>query len=147
MSNQKLEFDDGLFVFETVMRVRNTEIDGAQHVTLEALTALLCEARLRFLYAKGIQEVNADHQGLIVDELHLSIGSRVRAREELLLEVGVEPLYDNGGNLLIKITRMQTGEVVAKARQHFVNYDFRLNKATGLDSTIKEALYPHLFRL
>ena len=65
-------------------------------------------------------------------------------REELLFEVGVEPSYDDGSHIEIKVTRMQTGETVAKARKHFVNYDFRLNKVTALDSTIKEALYPPL---
>ena len=151
MSNQELNFDDGVFVFETVMRVRNTEIDMGQHLTLESLTGLLTEALQRFLYAKGIKEISADHQGLIINELQLSIFSCVRAREELLFEVGVEPLVepliDNGGNIVFKATRMHNGEIVAKARQHFVNYDFRLNKITTLDNTIKKALYPQLFEL
>ena len=132
MSNQELNFDDGIFVFETVMRVRNTEIDMGQHLALQSLTALLTEA---------------DHQGLIINKLQLSIFSCVRAREELLFEVGVEPLCDNGGNIVFKAMRMHNGEIVAKARQHFVNYDFRLNKITTLDNTIKKALYPHLFEL
>jgi len=146
VSKHELNFDNDLFVFETVMRVRHTEIDTGQYMTLESLTALLSEARLRFLYSKGIKEVNADYQGLVVDELQLHIMSRVRVREELLFEVGVEPLYDKGGNLITRVTRMYTGETVAKARQHFVNYDFRLNKTTPLDHMIKEALYPHLFK-
>lgn len=116
MSNQELDFDDSLFVFETVMRVRHTEIDRSQHISFEALTALLCEARHRFLHAKGIQDINADHRGLIIDGIQLTTNSRVRAREELLFEVGVEPLYDNGGHMIIKISRMYGGEVVAKAR-------------------------------
>ncbi|MEC7911096.1 MAG: hypothetical protein VYC46_05300, partial [Pseudomonadota bacterium] len=49
-------------VFETVMRVRHTEIDLGQHVTIESLTALLSEARLRFLHAKGIKEINLEKE-------------------------------------------------------------------------------------
>jgi len=147
VSKQALVFNDDLFVFEAVMRVRHTETDMNQYVTIESLTALLSEARLRFLYAKGIKEVNADHQGLIVDTLQLEITARIRVREALLFEVGVEPLYDNGGNIVMKVTRMHTGETVAKAKQHFVNYDFHLNKVTIIDNATKEALYPHLFRI
>ena len=84
---------------------------------------------------------------MIIDELQLSIVSRVQAREELLFEVGVEPLYDNGGTIVIKTTRMNTGEIVAKARQHFVNYDLQLNQPIALDKTMKEALYPYLYRI
>ena len=147
MSKQELDFDNDIFVFETVMRVRHIELDMAQYLTLESLTALLCEARQRFFYSKGIKEIDADYHGLIIDELQLSIVSRIRAREELLFEVGVEPLYDNGGTIVIKITRMHNGETVAKARQHFINYDFRLNKSIALDKIMKEALYPHLYRI
>lgn len=39
------------FVFETVMRVRNTEIGLGQHLTVENLVALITEARFRFLYS------------------------------------------------------------------------------------------------
>jgi len=147
VSKKELDFDNNIFVFETVMRVRHIELDMAQYLTLESLTALLCEARQRFFYSKGIKEIDADYHGLIIDELQLIIVSRIRAREELLFEVGVEPIYDNGGNIVIKVTRMHTGETVAKARQHFVNYDFRLNKSIALDKTMKEALYPNLYRI
>lgn len=147
MLKKELDFNNDIFVFETVMRVRHIELDMAQYLTLESLTALLCEARQRFFYSRGIKEINANYHGLIIDELQLSIVSRVQAREELLFEVGVEPLYDNGGTIVIKTTRMNTGEIVAKARQHFVNYDFRLNKSIALDKIMKEALYPHLYRI
>ena len=65
LAEQELTFADNIFVFETVMRVRNTEIDAGQHVTLEALTALLAEARARFLYSKGIQDINAERLHII----------------------------------------------------------------------------------
>ncbi len=147
MPKKEIRVDDDLLVFETVMRVRHTEIDTGQYMTIESLTALLTEAWLRFLYAKGIKEVNADYQGLIIDQLQLNISSRVQVREELLFEVGIEPMYDNGGYVEIKVSRLHTGDTVAKAKQHFVNYDFKSNQMTALDTATKKILYPHLFRI
>ena len=147
MAEQTFNFDDGVFVFETVMRVRNTEIDASQFLTFEALTAQLAEARARFLFSKGIKEVNSDFQGLMIDQLTLEVSSRVRAREELLFEIGVETLTDNGGTFAIKVTRMFDGSLVAKARKHFVNFDYRLNITTTLSAAIKEALNPEPFEL
>lgn len=147
MSDQELTFDDGVFVFETVMRVRNAEIDASQYLTLESMTALLAEARARFLYSKGIQKMNADHQGLMVDYLQLTIISQVRDREELLFEVGVEQLSDDDGLLAVKVTRMHDGSLVAKARKHFVNYDYRLNTISTITSSIQEALSPQPFEI
>lgn len=145
LTDQELTFNSGVFVFETVMRVRNTEIDVGQHLTLESLTALLTEARARFLYSKGIKEINADYQGLMIDSLQIRIVSRVRAREELLFEMGVEDLDDEGGDIAVKITRMYDGSLVAKARQHFVNYDYRLKKVVALNDLTKQSLAPQPF--
>nr|WP_227679865.1 thioesterase family protein [Psychrobacter frigidicola] len=147
MKDQELTFDDRVFVFETVMRVRNTEIDVGQHLTIEAQIALLAEARARFLYSKGIEEINADYQGLTVNNLQLSVVSRVRAREELLFEVGVEQLSENGGEIAIKVTRMHDSSLVALARQHFVGYDYRLNKVTAINSNMQDALSLQPFEL
>lgn len=62
MSTLSTNIEVAHFVFETVMRVRNTEIGLAQHLTVENLVALLTEARFRFLYSKSIKEVNAEYQ-------------------------------------------------------------------------------------
>lgn len=140
LTDQELKFDDEVFVFETVMRVRNTEIDVGQHLTLESLITLLAEARARFLYSRGIKEINSDYQGLIISNLQLNVVSRVRAREELLFEVGVEQISDKSGDMAIKVTRMYDGSLVAKARKSFIQYDYRSNKAISFHDDIKEAL-------
>lgn len=147
MSNQSLTFDDGVFVFETVMRVRNTEIDVGQHMTIEAMTSALSEVRARFFYSKGIKEINADYQGLMVDGLTLNMLGRIRAREEILFEVGVSELTDNDGMIAFKATRMFDGSIVAKAAMHFVNYDYRINKIMPLNATTKAALDQTPFEL
>ncbi|MDO5768926.1 MAG: thioesterase [Psychrobacter sp.] len=147
MSNQEIVFDDGVFVFETVMRVRNTEIDVGQYMTIEAMTSIISEVRARFFYSKGIKEINADYQGLIVDDLRLNMLSRVRAREELLFEVGVSEMSDQDGIIAVKATRMFDGSMVAKATMHFVNYDYRLNKVIALHPSSKQALDQTPFEL
>ena len=144
MIDEVLDLDEQIFVFETVMRVRNTEVDIGQHLTLEALTALISETRVRFLYSKGIKEIDADYQGLIVDDLQLNIVSLVRAREELLFEMGVSLLTGDGGNITTKVTRMYDGSTIAIAQQHFVNYDYRFNKVTTINNSINQALNQQL---
>lgn len=140
LTDQELTFDDGVFVFETVMRVRNTEIDVGQYLTLESLITLLAEARARFLYSKGINEINSEYQGLIVNDLQLNVISRVRAREALLFEVGIEQIAEKSGKMAIKVTRMYDGSLVAKARKGFIQYDYRSNKAISFNSDVKKAL-------
>ena len=55
MLKKELDFNNDIFVFETVMRVRHIELDMAQYLTLESLTALLCEARQRFFTLEALK--------------------------------------------------------------------------------------------
>lgn len=137
---RELNFDKALFIFETVMRVRSTEIDASQYLTIESLTELLSESRSRFLYSRGIKQISADLQGLIVNNLELNIFSLAREREELLFEVGVESVSNDGCDINIKVTRMYDDSLIAKSRQRFVNYDYRLQKITSLNNSTQQAL-------
>lgn len=147
MSNSEITFDEGVFVFETVMRVRTTEVNMAQHLTLASLTVLIAEAQERFLYSKGIKEVVSDYQDFCVDHSSLDYSSRVRAREELLFEVGVSEVTEDAGNIVFKVTRMYDGSLVAKARQHFILYDSRTEKPAKIAEIIRESLKPQPFEL
>lgn len=147
MSNQELVFTDETFVFETVIRVRSTEVDAGQYMTIEALTSVISEVRSRFFYAKGIKEMNAEYQGLVVDDLTLTMYSRVRVREELLFEVGILDLTYEDGCLAVKVSRMFDNSVIAKATLHFVNFDYRLNHIIAMNAETKEALDQTPFEL
>lgn len=147
MARNEISFNDSVFVFETVMRVRNTEVDAGQHISVEAMTSLLTEAKARFFYSKGIKTINADYQGLIVQDLALNFISRVRAREELLFEVGVDRLNEETGTMFIKVTRMYDGSLVAKSQIEFVNYDYRVNKVLPISGSVKEVLDQQPFEL
>lgn len=147
MARNEISFNDSVFVFETVMRVRNTEVDAGQHISVEAMTSLLTEAKAWFFYSKGIKTINADYQGLIVQDLALNFISRVRAREELLFEVGVDRLNEETGTMFIKVTRMYDGSLVAKSQIEFVNYDYRVNKVLPISGSVKEVLDQQPFEL
>lgn len=141
------DFDDAYFVFETVMRVRNTEIGIGQHLTIESMVALLTEARSRFLYSKGIKEISADYQGLVITDVATHFISRVRAREELLFEVGVQNLTKDGGDFVFKVTRMFDSSEMARAVMGFMVYDYRSNKKIALNDTLYQLLDAKPFEL
>lgn len=138
---------EGSFMFETVMRVRNTEIDISQHLTIESLTAILAEARARFFYSKGIKDINAEYQGLMMTNVLVDYSSRARAREELLVEVGTQNVTEAGGDLTFKISRMYDNSVVATAVMGFIMHDYRSNKTIALPQNIKQLLQFEPFEL
>lgn len=144
MAQEALKFADDVFVFETVMRVRSTEITIGRQVSIEAMTSMLSEATARFFYAQGIKEINAVYHGLLVTDSCCQFLSRAKAREELLFEVGATNLTEKSGDIAIKVTRMHDASMVVLAKFGFVNFDYRSNKVVALDDTVKEALTPNV---
>ncbi|ELA08955.1 thioesterase-like protein [Moraxella macacae 0408225] len=147
MSNLENEFGAESFVFETVMRVRHTEIGIGQHLTIDAMVALLAEVRARFLFSKGIKEINAEYQGFVITDVATHFISRAKAREELLFEVGVQNLTERGGDFIFKVTRMYDGSDVARAVMGFVAYDYRLNQEIPLTGALRNAVEAKEFEL
>src|SRR5690554_7971417 len=65
----KLSFPDDVFCFETLMPVRSTDINGANHLGNDALVSMLSEARAQFLIEQGIQSGANEETGIIVTDL------------------------------------------------------------------------------
>lgn len=147
MSIQEIFIEENQFIFETVMRVRNTEVDVGQYLTIEALTAILTEARSRFFYSKNIKEVNSDYQGLITTDYTVGLPLRVRCREELLIEVGVPKINEEQANLHFKVSRMHDGSLVSKASMTVVNFDYRHHKIVRMSDSIISLLKQTPFEL
>lgn len=137
----KLDFDDTQFDFETVLRVRSTEVDAGQYLTIDALVSMLSEVRARFWYAKGIT-LAAEHQKLRITEMCLNLLATVRIREELLFEVGVHSLHAQGGVLSVQASRMHDGSMVCLAQFDFVCFDHRLGATMDLSEDSAERLRP-----
>lgn len=142
MNVVELQFPPDIFVFETVMRVRSTEIDIGQQLRSEALVAMFSEARARFLYAQGIKEIDSNYLGILVTDLATKYLSRARAREELLFEVGVTNLDEKGGDIAIKVTRMYDGSEVAVGKFGFVCYNYITNAVVPLTLEMRELFGP-----
>lgn len=147
LATQEITLNESMFVFETVMRVRYTEIDVGQFLTMPAMCALLTEAKARYFYSRGIKDVNADYQGPIMTDLQLNFPTRIKSREELLFEVGVDGINKHTANLIFKVSRMYDGSLVAKAQANIVNFDYRKNQITPFSDELMQALFHEPFEV
>lgn len=137
MKLDELQHSHETYMFETVMRVRSTEIDIGQQLRSEALVAMFSEARSRFFYAQGIKEIDSNYLGILITDLHSKFLSRARAREELLFEVGVTNQNAKGGDIVIKVTRMYDNSDVAFGKFGFVCYNYITNQVVAMTKEIE----------
>lgn len=138
MARLTLEFPEDQFYFTTQLTVRITDINAGKHLANDSMISMISEARARFLYQFGIEEVGKNDTGIIVTDLATTYKREAFARDRLIFEVGLMDLNKYGGDIIFRITKAPDGELVALAKSGFVFYDF---------ITSKVALMPEDFRL
>lgn len=147
MSVQEVIVKDSEFVFETVMRVRNTEVGVGQYLTIDSLTAILTEAKSRFFSSKGLEDINEESQGLIITNMAINFPEMVRPKEDLLIEVGVPKINKKQATMKFRVSHMQNMTIIAKACMTLVNFDFQKNKAVAMSAYMLEHLEQKPFAL
>ncbi len=96
------------------------------------MISMISEARARFLYQFGIEEVSVNDVGIIVTDLATTYRREAFARETLVFEVGLMDLNKYGGDIIFRITKAESGELVALAKSGFVFYNFLAAKVTPM---------------
>lgn len=143
MARVELNFDETVFIFETVMRIRSTEMGIGQQLRAESMIELFSEARARFLYAKNLREIDSNYFGILITDVCTQYLSRVHAREELLFEVGLADMNPYGGDFVIRASRMYDGSVVALGKFGFVYYNYLTGSVAELDKQLKQLFSNH----
>lgn len=138
MARLHLEFPEDQFYFTTQLTVRITDINSGKHLANDSMVSMISEARARFLYQFGIEEVSINNVGIIVTDMATTYLKEAFAREELIFEVGLMDLNKYGGDIIFRITKSESGALVALAKSGFVFYNFSAAKVT---------LMPDNFRL
>ncbi len=125
MARLQLDFPENQFYFTTQLTVRITDINSGRHLANDSMISMISEARARFLYQFGIEEVSENDTGIIVTDLATTYKREAFARDRLIFEVGLMDLNKYGGDITFRITKAVGGELVALAKSGFVFYHFR----------------------
>src|SRR5690606_20010588 len=107
MARLHLEFPEDQFYFTTQLTVRITDINSGKHLANDSMVSMISEARARFLYQFGIEEVSVNDVGIIVTDLATTYRREAFARETLVFEVGLMDLNRYGGDIIFRITKAE----------------------------------------
>ncbi|HEX4878952.1 MAG TPA: thioesterase family protein [Limnobacter sp.] len=138
MARLNLEFPDHHFVFETNLSVRITDINAGNHLANDSMISMISEARARFLYHFGVEEMSASRVGIIVTDLATMYKSEAHARDLLLFEVGVMDFNKYGCDIIFRVTRPADARLIALAKSGFVFYNYNHNKVVPMPVNVRK---------
>lgn len=136
MARVKIELPK-LFDFDTEVQVSINDINAGGHLGNHSLVAILNEAHLRFLEAKGFPESVIDGRAFINSDLAIVYRSQAYHRDVLRIEVAIANFHEYGCDMLYRVTNNLTGKQVAVARTGMLFFDYERNKIAAVPERFK----------
>lgn len=126
-----------LFTVELPIRIR--DINYGQHLSNDALMAMLHEARLQWLTQTGFpSEMEIDGKGLIMADAAIVFENEAFYGDVLLIRLGAAEISRASFELYYDISRQK--QAIAKAKTTLVAYDYQKRKITSLPPALRAAL-------
>lgn len=103
-------------VFSTDIEVRVTDLNYGKHLGHMELIGLLHQARVEFLMAHGMTELNIEGRVLVVVELAVSYRSEAFLGQHLAIDIGLAFEGSRGVQFFYGVRDRENGTLVASAR-------------------------------
>jgi len=110
-------------VFTANLDVRVTDLNYGQHLGHMELIGLLHQARVEFLAANGMTEMNIEGRTLIMVDLAVSYRSETFFGQNLVIEIGLAFEGSRGIEISYAVRDRDTGKLVAVAQSGVVFAD------------------------
>ncbi len=136
MARLQLVFPDNNFIFNTTLTVRITDIKAGNHLANDSMISMISEARARFLFHMGVQELSEDKTGIIVTDLATMYKSEAHARDQLRFDVGVMDFNKYGCDIIFRITRPADTQLIALAKSGFVFFNYQQSKVVPMPPSV-----------
>jgi acyl-CoA thioesterase FadM len=117
MARVKLDLPEQ-FLYTHTINVRMTDLNTGKHVGNDQMISLLSEARYRFFC-----DIDYSQERIVVTDLVASYRAESFAQDDLQFEVGLMDFNKYGADLIFRVTKQPSGQLVVLAKQGFVFFD------------------------
>ena len=138
MARLSLDFPEDQYCYSTLLTVRVTDINAANHLGNDSMISMISEARARFLFEFGISDTPNGGDDIIVTDLATTYKAEAHGRDQLLFEVGVMDFNTYGGDITFRISRPADGTLVAMAKSGFVFFDYQTGKVSKMPEVFRD---------
>ena len=127
MARVKIEIPEKV-LFRTRLRIRISDINYGGHVGNDSILSLLHEARLQWLKANGMSELDFLGAGLIMSDAAIVFRSEIFHGEEVEITLAIDGITRTGFELFYRITHVKDGTEAVVAKTGMVFFDYANKK-------------------
>lgn len=137
MGRVKLDLPES-FDFFTEICVRITDINYGGHLGNDSTLSLIHEARARFLARYGYSEADIEGVGMIMTDAVIIYRGEVFYGDRLKIEVAVNDITRTGCDFYYRISKIDSGKEVTRAKTNIVFFDYRKRKLSETPKVFRE---------
>jgi acyl-CoA thioester hydrolase len=124
------------WLFRTRIPIRIDDINYGGHLGNDAVLSLAHEARVRFLAAHGLSELDLGGCGIVMIDAAVVYRAEGRHGMELEATVGAADVRTRGFDLLYRLVDAATGEEIARAKTGIVCFDYAARKVVRVPAPV-----------
>jgi acyl-CoA thioesterase FadM len=128
------------FIFSTEVRIRIGDINFRNHLGHEGLIGVMHEARAHFLEGLGYFETGSSLPGLILTDIQVAFLRQVIYGQTLRVELAFTGFTDKGFDVIHRVTDVETGDEIARAKIGLLCYDYRQQRTVPAPQHFREKL-------
>ncbi|MED5431484.1 MAG: thioesterase family protein [Pseudomonadota bacterium] len=137
MARVQLELPEQ-FLYSHTINVRMTDLNTGKHVGNDQMISLISEARYRFFCDIGFDQFEANGQSIVVTDLVATYKAESFAQDDLRFEVGLMDFNKYGADLIFRVTKQPSGQLVVLAKQGFVFFDHKQHGVVPVPAAFRD---------
>ncbi len=127
------------YAFAHELVVRTTDLNYGGHLGNDRLLAVVHEARVAFLAARGWSELDCGGAALIMADAAIVFQAEAFAGDRLRIEMAAGEPTRTGFRLFARLTRPADGAAVALVETGMVCFDYRARRPVALPDAVRAA--------
>jgi acyl-CoA thioester hydrolase len=126
------------YLFSTEIAIRITDINYGGHLGNDSMLSLVQEARLQFLRHFGFSENNIAGNGIIMADSVIIYKSQAFYGDVLRFEITVDDMSKHACDLIYRISNVDCGKEVARAKTRIAFFDYQMNKTVPVPEAFRK---------
>lgn len=115
-------------LFESMLKVRISDINYGNHLGHDSLISLLHDARVQFIEHYGYTELEVCGFGMIMANINVNYLAQAFYPDTLSVSIGVGEKSKSSIELVYQVKSTKQGKEIARASTIMVFYDYKKNR-------------------
>jgi len=129
------------YPFSCEIAVRTTDLNYGGHLGNDRLVSLVHEARVAFLAAHGLSELDFGGPSLILGDAAIVYQAEAYAGDILRFEVAAGEPSGSGFRIFYRVTRPSDGLPVALVENGMACFDYQARRVAPLPAAVRESAF------